>query len=195
MRRFILLPLAVVAMLAFVGTTAAGGEHHYGPYEGTSTDSGTCGNDWATDTYQRVFTVKENKDGTFTLREEFKHGTFVTMAGLSPGACETNGSDHGTLVNEGVQGKMHGYLEGTVTGGSFNPAGDCGTGECTTATFIATHFGPTATYSCFTGVPNDCKFSFEYEAHDQGLLFHHWKNQDKRPLVAGDENKGDIANS
>jgi hypothetical protein len=95
---------------------------------------------------------------------------------------------------------MHGYLDGTVsgpTGGptTFNPAGECGPGPCTTAGFIAAHFGPGAQYSCFTGVPNDCRFSFKYRAKDQGLVFHNWRNQDKHPGVPGDENKGDIASS
>jgi len=197
MKRWTVPALIALGMLVFAGTAASKGHHHrYGPYNGTSPDSGTCGPDWATDTFKRVFTVEENKDGTFTLREDFKHGTFVTVAGPSPGACETNGSKHGTLVNLGVTGKMHGYLLGTVTTVTgFDPAGGCGPGVCTTASFILTHFGPGATYSCVTGVPNDCRFSFKYSAGRKGLLFHHWRNQDRHPAVPGDENKGDIANS
>src|SRR5213596_1781123 len=63
---------------------------HYGPYPSNSPDSGTCGNDWATDTFDRHFTVKSNQDGTFTVIEQFKNGSFTTIGGPSPGACETN---------------------------------------------------------------------------------------------------------
>src|SRR5207245_11738951 len=36
---------------------------HYGPYPSGSPDSGTCGVDWATDTFDRHFTVKTNQRG------------------------------------------------------------------------------------------------------------------------------------
>src|SRR3977135_3336598 len=52
---------------------------HYGPYPGTPPDSATCGNDWATDTFDRHFTVKRNPDGTFLVVQQFKKGSFVTM--------------------------------------------------------------------------------------------------------------------
>src|SRR6186713_2455441 len=61
---------------------------HYGPYASGSPDSGTCGNDWATDTFDRVFTVRSNHDGTYTVVQQFKNGSFVTNAGLSPGSCD-----------------------------------------------------------------------------------------------------------
>jgi|SRR5207244_1427746 len=65
-------------------TTSA---QHYGAYASMSPDSGTCGNDWATDTFQRHFTVF-NRAGSIVVVEQFKEGTFTTFAGLSPGACE-----------------------------------------------------------------------------------------------------------
>src|SRR4051794_30095316 len=40
---------------------------HYGSYPSGSPDSGTCGNDWATDTFDRDFTVRSNHDGTYTV--------------------------------------------------------------------------------------------------------------------------------
>src|SRR5687768_13737919 len=43
------------------------GTQHYGPYPSGSPDSGTCGNDWAEDTFDRHFTVRTNPDGTFTV--------------------------------------------------------------------------------------------------------------------------------
>src|SRR5690349_8171751 len=86
------------------GTTPT---QHYGSYPSGSPDSGTCGNDWATDTFDRDFTVRSNGDGTYTVVEQFKNGSFATNAGLSPGACETNPG--GTLTG-GETGSMHGYL-------------------------------------------------------------------------------------
>ena len=72
-------------------TTAA--TQHYGPYASGSTDSGTCGNDWANDLFDRHFTVF-GKPGSFTIVEQFKDGTFTTPASdslpinFSPGACQ-----------------------------------------------------------------------------------------------------------
>ena len=63
---------------------------HYGPYPSVSPDSGTCGTDWANDTFDRHFTVRENLDGTFTVVEQFKNGSFVTMSAPGPGSCDTN---------------------------------------------------------------------------------------------------------
>jgi hypothetical protein len=67
--------------LTLVATASADDDHGnhnsrntYSPYNGTSPDSGACGNDWAIDTFQRVFTVsRQNADGTYTVREDFVH--------------------------------------------------------------------------------------------------------------------------
>src|SRR5690349_9474199 len=61
---------------------------HYGPYASTSPDSGTCG-DWANDTFDRDFTVRTS-NGETTVVEQFKNGSFVTMSGPSPGACDSS---------------------------------------------------------------------------------------------------------
>ena len=37
------------------------------------------------DTFDRHFTVKANGDGTFTVVEQFKNGSFVTELSTSPG--------------------------------------------------------------------------------------------------------------
>jgi hypothetical protein len=80
----------LTTVLAPAGPLTTNGTQHYGPYPSTSPDSGTCGNDWAQDTFDGHFTVRPNGDGTYTVVEEFKNGSFVTNAGASPGACETN---------------------------------------------------------------------------------------------------------
>ena len=165
---------------------------HYGPYASGSLDSGTCNNDWANDTFDRHFTVKSNQDGTFTVIEQFKDGSFVTNVGRSPGACETSPLGTAT-VNGGLVGSMHGYfiipLPATTMQTSHDPHCDAVTPtdpDCTTATFINTHF------DC--GYPGGCSvttFFFHYTAGDQGLVKHEWKN------ASGDRggNSGDIANS
>src|SRR5438874_9566702 len=61
---------------------------HYGPYSSGSPDSGTCGNDWAEDTFDRHFIVRTALDGTIMVVEQFKNGSFMTYAGASPGACD-----------------------------------------------------------------------------------------------------------
>jgi hypothetical protein len=172
---------ALFAALAFSAVAAAddGHGHKYGPYDGSSPDSGTCGNDWATDTFQRTFTVsQQNADGTYTVREDFKKGSFVTTAGPSPGGCDTN---PGGTIAPGVTGKMQGYFVMVVTGGTFNPDATCAT-PCTTAGFVAAYFGATATYAIPT-------FSFTYSSHDDHLCAHHWRN------ASADRggNSGDIA--
>src|SRR2546427_6158797 len=42
---------------------------HYGPYLSNSPDSSTCGNDWATDTFDRHFTVFSDSSGAYTVVE------------------------------------------------------------------------------------------------------------------------------
>src|SRR5256712_13959073 len=80
---------------------------HYGPYASGSGDSGTCGPDWATDTFDRHFTVfQNNNDGSLLVVEQFKAGSFVTTAGPSPGA-RPNGLTDATLGGGG-----HGSMEG-----------------------------------------------------------------------------------
>ena len=143
----------------------------FGPYDVVTDDHGSCGNTWAVDTEKRTFKVKQNKDGTFTVTRTDR-GTFVTSGGQSPGACETKGK-HGSTVNAGVKGRFHGFLRGTVSGGTFNPAATCPAGCGFTDVWIATFFGPSATFSCFSDSA-DCKFNFHYHARGQGLKFHNW---------------------
>jgi hypothetical protein len=143
----------------------------FGPYDVVTDDHGSCGNTWAVDTEKRTFKVKQNKDGTFTVTRTDR-GTFVTSAGQSPSACETKGK-HGSTVNAGVTGRFHGYLRGTVSGGTFNPAATCPADCGFTDVWIATFFGPSATFSCFSDSA-DCKFNFHYHARGQSLKFHNW---------------------
>jgi hypothetical protein len=154
---------------------------HYGPFPSSSPDSSTCGNDWAQDTFDRDFTVRSNGDGTFSVVEQFKGGSFLTMAGFSPGGCDT---DPGGTVRAGVSGSMHGYLVIAVTGAQTSQSASCvPTGPCTTTGFIQSHF----TGSAFTiGT-----FFFHYAAGDQSLAHGEWKNASCDR--AG--NQGDVAST
>jgi hypothetical protein len=165
----------------------------------TTTDGGSCGSTWANDTETRKYSVKDNGDGTFTLRRTEK-GTFVTLAGPSPGSCDTTGK-HGATVLAGIQGKFRGYLVGTVTAASFNPNAVCAPGaDCSSRTgFIATYFAAGATYSCDQGA--DCKFNYNYtasakQAGQKKLLFRHWQDKGKGAgTLLKEEFNGDIATS
>jgi len=164
------------------GTNAT---QHYGPYASESTDSGTCGNDWANDKFDRDFTVHNNPDGTFTVVEQFKNGNFVTPASdsppinSSPGACQSIATA-GSTVNNGITGSMHGYFIIPLMMGTTQTSFDshCNgltmttDANCDTATFVNTHF------SCTYQAPGCAvsTFFFHYSAGDQGLLLHEWKN-------------------
>jgi hypothetical protein len=199
MRR-ILMPLVLFAgvlALATAGLADPGGKgkakkNGHNRFSATVVvpDNGTCGNPWATDTSTRTWSVKKNKDGTFRVTRKDK-GTFVTLQGQSPGACDTTGR-HGHLVNAGIKGKFHGYLSGTVSGGTFNPNATCAA-TCIgdTTAFIAAFF-PGGTFTCSLGYAG-CKFNFEYSSPDKSLVFHHW--QDKGTNGVTEQFTGDIANS
>jgi hypothetical protein len=186
--------LAVLACTALVvaAVSAAAPPSTKGPYNVSTTDGGCGGNSWANDTISRTFDVKKGPDGTYRVKREDK-GTFVTMDGLSPGNCASNTSHHGTHVDAGVTGKLNGFLQGTVSGGTYNPDASC-TGDCAagnTTAWIAAYFGPSAQYTCLSG-GGSCDFEFHYTAPGQHLQDRHW-------IDKGDESSetfnGDISSS
>jgi len=151
---------------------------HYGPYPSSSPDSGTCGNDWAMDAFDRHFTVKTNADGTFLVVQQFKKGSFVTNPGFSPGSCDTaDGSPPGT-VDGGKNGSMQGYFIIPLPAGTTqtSTSSSCNalvpSTPCTTTDFINTHFFP----ACYPGTCPVTTFFFHYSAGDQMLVEHEWKN-------------------
>jgi hypothetical protein len=208
MKRWILLPMLALAALALAAASLADpgdgkGKRdkpvagHKFTFQMTRTDNGSCsgqtgfenGQPWAVDTFRRTYKIEDMGDGTFKLTRRDR-GTFTTIGGASPGACDTKGR-HGTVVRSGVHGKFHGFLTGTVTGGTFNPnatcAADCGLGDV----FVATFFGPNAQFTCNNGYAG-CRFNFEYSAPAQGLKYHHWV--DKETNQETEVFLGDIAN-
>jgi hypothetical protein len=205
-KRLAIMPIVLVASLSLGATAFAGhgkGQEGKGSGTGTkgkltmtvvTTDHGTCAqNPWATDTLKRTYTVKKNEDGSYRVRRKDK-GTFLTTGPVSPGACETD-SKHGKVLTAGYKGKVHGYLNGTVTGGTFNPNGTC-TAQCTSVDFIAAFFTPGSQFTCNNGYAG-CKFAYEYTSqkhNDQQpapLLYHHW--EDKGTNGVTEVFKGDIA--
>jgi hypothetical protein len=172
---------------------------HYGPYGSSSPDSGTCGNDWATDTFDRHFTVFKEPDGTFLVVEQFKDGNFVTPSvdsphpNPSPGGCQNSPIPQGT-VNDGVTGRLHGYFTIPLPAGTMQTSNSpfCDAffmtnSGCNTTRFIDTHFTP-----CYgTGLCSVTTFFFHYAAGNQGLIQNEWKN------ASADRggNNGDIRSS
>jgi len=161
---------------------------HFGPYTSTSPDSGTCGNDWATDTFDRHFTVFPGSGGSVSsIVEQFKDGSFVTPApvddpdrtpnGPSPGACQPENPPGGT-VNDGITGEMHGFFIISVPPGTVETSNDphCDAltktnDNCDTRTFVNTHFDCIYQVTCTVTT-----FFFHFTAEDQGLVMTEWKN-------------------
>jgi hypothetical protein len=187
-KRLYAIPVLVagaLALAAFAFASPGHGNKHKPNAKGgkltfmvTTTDHGCGFRAWATDTLKRTYKVHLREDGSYTVRREDK-GRFVTLAGPSPSADPCPGvvrrGKHGTTVLAGMTGKLHGYLQGTVTGGTFNPNGSC-TATCSAADFIAGFFTPGASFTCSQGYAG-CRFNFSYTAQrhqKQGLLYHHW---------------------
>jgi hypothetical protein len=175
-----IIPGLLAAAFAFAATGAANNGHghgnahnRFGPYDVVTDDHGSCGNAWAVDTMKRTFQVKRNRDGTFRLTRRDR-GRFLTDAGQSPGACETR-RPHGQVVSAGKHGKFHGFLRGTISGGTFDPNATCPADCGFTDVWIATFFGPNATFSCFED-SRDCAFYYSYSAPAQHLRWHHWQD-------------------
>ena len=141
----------------------------------TTTDNGSCGNPWATDVDNRTYYVRDNHNGTFRVWR-FDRGTFTTLAGQSPGACDTTGR-HGQTVTAGITGWFGGYLVGTVTASSFNANATCAPGaDCGSRSgFLATYFAPGATYSCDQNSA-DCRFDFRYKTAAD-IPYRHWRDK------------------
>jgi hypothetical protein len=171
-------PVLEELAIASMASSTDAGTQHYGPFASSSPDSGTCGNDWAQDTFDRFFTVKQNPDGTYRVYEQFKNGSFITTeppTGLffSPGACDSSDGTPPALLVAGIVGTMHGYLTFTVMGSEDPDASCAGTpSPCETTSGFFTEFFPGAL------VTTDAYF-FHYAGYDganKALVIHEWKN-------------------
>jgi hypothetical protein len=148
----------------------------------TGPDSGTCGNNWATDTYDSTYRVDPNGDGSFTV-VKIVTGTFTTNPGPSPAAC-ANGSaspGNGNTVIAGDNGTFFGTESWTVasprTGqaADFLPTASCGS-ACSPNTSQTGGSSSEAQNAAFEGVlfpsshyANDVNagenFDFVYSSH------------------------------
>jgi len=184
MKRWLSLAISILALAVAPATVMAGQDSvHFGPINSGSPDSGTCGNNWANDTYKRVFDAATMPSGSvYNVTESFIAGRFVTVAGPSPDACDPSGTA-GSTIADGVTGSFNGNFVVVVSHGSFNPDATCESGCDTTAGFVATVYGPAATYD----VPS---FGFTYHANGPDLSQREWHN------ASADQggNSGDIRN-
>jgi hypothetical protein len=205
MKKRWILPGLLVAAFALAATgladtghgTGKGKHGKFGPYTVVTDDHGSCGQThaWAVDTEKRTFRVHKNSDGSYTLLRTDR-GTFLTNAGESPGACETT-KHHGHTLVAGVKGRFHGYLQGRITGGTFDPNATCQAADCGfTAVWIDKFFGDSATFSCDVS-SKACRFDFEYTGlKHQSLKFRHWFDKGHGAGTFLKERfRGDIANA
>ena len=181
----LVLPLLLAMIMApSLRTAAAGnGTDKFGPFTLTTPDN-SCAGFWAADTIQRSWSVHDNGDGTFLVREDDKNGTFLTLAGPSPGSC-TDSAHHGSTLIAGITGQMSGFFVFDATGSSYNPNG-CATADCSTRTGFLAAVG--LSLSC----SKTCMWNFEYNSNDRRLNYRHW--QDKSDSAGNDKFEGDIAN-
>jgi hypothetical protein len=185
MKRWLSLTVSILAFAAMPLTATGQDSVHYGPISSGSPDSGTCGNNWANDTYMRVFeaATSPNTNGTYSAVETFISARFLTLAGPSPDACDPTGLK-GSTIAAGVTGTFTGNFMIVVSNGTFNPNATCDTGCATTAGFVATVYGTAATYD----IPS---FGFTYHANGPDLIQREWHN------ASSDQggNGGDIRSS
>jgi hypothetical protein len=184
--------IALSMVVCSVGTAVASGGNNAHPAHiaGSGPDNGTCANSWADDTYKLNVTVRDNGDGTFAVRSEYRDAKFVTRSGASPGACQAE-LPHGALVLGGIKGKFDAWVEETITSGSYD-ADACGkkkSGTCTTrGGFVAASFG------CIEDAcASDWSWDFRYSSNDKRLVHDSWR--DAYPALLPNEYEGDIATS
>src|SRR6266849_264920 len=130
MKVWLSLIVSIVALAATPAIAMAGPDSvHYGPINSATPDSGTCGNNWANDTFKRVFdaATKPNADGTYNVTETFIAGRFVTVAGPSPNGCDPVTGTGGSIA-AGVTGSFNGNFVVVVSGGTFDPTATCESG-------------------------------------------------------------------
>ena len=170
-------------LFAAVDPPSDPGTTHFGPYPSMTTDSGTCGVDWATDQMNRFFQIRQVGPSTFSVIEKFRDGTFsvpaFTLDGNppppttnipSPGACDSSDGTGPGVVNSGVTGSFQGYLVMTITAAVYSP----GTAMCASPCSFTGDFLISVFPAGF--VRTDDAFFDHYLATDQGLIFHEWKN-------------------
>lgn len=172
---------AFISVAGFGFTVASAADTQNFTFTGQgSGDSGTCGPDWANDTYTRVFKVypEQNVDGSYRVVEYFTNGHFVTIQGPSPESCEALTSN---TVSANVNGNFHGNEVIKVVGGTFSSsAAAAWSGVGGTDGFVVAAFGVAPD----TKIVSD--FWFKYHTGNVAACSKTWVN-------AATGNAGDIA--
>jgi hypothetical protein len=211
MKKTLTLFVLLVGALSFAAAAYAHDGHHDGDRDGdrtgehhntnddnvfrykttlTSPDTGTCSdNVWANDTAKRTYTVKKNADGSYRVTA-FDRGSFVTVAGQSPEACNTANPHHGATVTAGITGRYGGFLTENITGGTFNPHATCAA-QCNRAAFVAAFFGASAQQN----LDKNVRYLFVYMSKDPALKYHLWLDSGRAGASGGlvTHDRGDIA--
>lgn len=131
-------------------------------------DIGTCNNVWALDSFNKFYTITINHDRTWNVKVQYKDGTFVTQAGISPGAC-IGGNTNGNTVSAGVLGKTHQEYNRTVIG-TLIPDFSCGPNNANcydTTSILNTLFG----VGQWAWKDSDWSWEGHYEAGPNGTWF------------------------
>jgi hypothetical protein len=158
-----------------------------GPVAIVQEDIGTCNNFWAVDSFDKFYTLTLNHDGTYNLQVNYKNGTFSTLAGASPGACESAPAPdgNGKTVVAGITGKTHQEYNHTVSAiAPPNQNPNCGVNNvlCPSAkSFLDAVFGA-ANWS----YTSDLSWTGHYEAGNNGVWFDtsvDWPNNDRGDIT------------
>jgi hypothetical protein len=160
--------LAMLGTIAVTGPAAAAAGNGFPPikasgYAPSAEDIGTCNNVWATIDMTKNYKLTRLSDTTYNL-EVKESGPLTTIAGSSPGACES-GANNGNTVAAGITGSTHQTFNATVTAWTpptTNP--DCSTACSSSGGFLTAVFGATWTRGDFSWT------SF-YEAGSNGTWF------------------------
>ncbi|HMI99310.1 MAG TPA: hypothetical protein VK488_05710 [Gaiellaceae bacterium] len=153
---------------------ANSGAMQFGPYPSVTTDSGTCGADWAQDTMTREFKIQQVGFMMYRVTEKFRDGTFVTIGPTpqpSPGACDSSDGTGPGTIDPGVTGTFQGYDMIAITSATYTPeSASCAYPCDTTTQFLVSVFGAGAASR------DDYAFFFHYVSNDHSLVYHEWKN-------------------
>jgi hypothetical protein len=179
--------MVAALLLASLASGAALAGNGFPPITATGervqNDVGSCNNDWATVTLTKNYKLTLTTTGVYNL-EVKEDGSLTTLAGVSPGACES-GTTNGNTVAAGITGSTHQTFDAPVTSTATpNPNPDCAAnnGCAGSGDFLNAVFGPG------NWVRGDFSWTAHYTAGSNGTYFDTSVNW---PL----NNRGDITGS
>jgi hypothetical protein len=132
-------------------------------------DSGTCGNNWASDTYNDTYVVAPMVDGSYTVTKIIK-GSFVTVAGDSPANCTEQ-------ISAGKTGSFIGSesfsvaAPGAGQSADFNPFANCAACSPNTTSTSSNSAQDQAFVAAFfpgSSAPGAANFDFVYQTPSNG---------------------------